>query len=274
MRDRVLLVGLEVDPVTEADVVAHVRRALERGAGGRIVTPNVDILRQATRDAAIRADLAEADLVVADGAPLVWAAKLAGTPLPERVAGADLIWSLSGGLAEDGRSVYLLGGEPAGRARTGSGRCDVADSEGAHRAAIALTNRYPGLRIAGHASPRYGFDASPAELGTVCAEIVEAKPDLVFVGLGFPRQEHIIARLRPDLPGAWFLGCGAAINFVAGDVRRAPEALQRSGLEWLHRLATEPRRLAKRYLRHDAPFAGRLLTTCAVRRLTGATSGK
>lgn len=256
MRDRVLLVGLEIDPVTEADVVAHVRRALDRGAGGRIVTPNVDILRQAAGDAAIRADLAGADLVVADGAPLVWAARLAGTPLPERVAGADLIWSLSGGLAEDGRSVYLLGGEPE----------TETEREGAHRAATELTGRYPELRIAGHASPRYGFDAAPAELDAVCAELVEAKPDLVFVGLGFPRQERVIARLRPELPGAWFLGCGAAINFVAGDVRRAPEAFQKSGLEWLHRLATEPRRLAKRYLRHDAPFAGRLLTTCAMRR--------
>ncbi len=116
MRDRVLLVGLEIDPVTEADVVAHVRRALDRGAGGRIVTPNVDILRQAAGDAAIRAELADADLVVADGAPLVWAARLAGTPLPERVAGADLIWSLSGGLADDGRSIYLLGGDPPARA--------------------------------------------------------------------------------------------------------------------------------------------------------------
>jgi N-acetylglucosaminyldiphosphoundecaprenol N-acetyl-beta-D-mannosaminyltransferase len=264
MRDRVLLVGLEIDPVTEADVVAHVRWALERGAGGRIVTPNVDILRQAARDEAIRADLAGADLVVADGAPLVWAARLAGTPLPERVAGADLIWSLSGGLAEDGRSVYLLGGEPETETQL----------EGAHRAASRLTSRYPGLRIAGHASPRYGFDASPAELDAVCAELVEAKPDLVFVGIGFPRQERLIARLRPDLPGAWFLGCGAAINFVAGDVRRAPEAFQKSGLEWLHRLATEPRRLARRYLRDDAPFAGRLLTTCAMRRLKATTSPK
>ena len=304
MRDRVLLVGLEIDPVTEADVVARVRDALDRGAGGRIVTPNVDILRQAARDAAIRADLAGADLVVADGAPLVWAARLAGTPLPERVAGADLIWSLSAGLAVDGRSVYLLGGEPpsetrrpgahraatepptesrrAGEPPTATRRAGEKPTEtrragaqgpptatrtaGAYRAATELTSRYPGLRIAGHASPRYGFDASPAELDAVCAEIVEAKPDLVFVGLGFPRQERIIARLRPELPGAWFLGCGAAINFVAGDVRRAPEAFQKSGLEWLHRLATEPRRLANRYLRHDAPFAGRLLTSCAMRR--------
>ena len=87
----------------------------------------------------------------------------------------------------------------------------------------------------------------------------------MFVGLGFPKQEKVIARLRRDLPQAWFIGCGAAVNFVAGDVDRAPRWMQRTGLEWAHRLTTEPRRLAGRYLRHDAPYALRLLAT-SVRR--------
>jgi N-acetylglucosaminyldiphosphoundecaprenol N-acetyl-beta-D-mannosaminyltransferase len=89
--------------------------------------------------------------------------------------------------------------------------------------------------------------------------VVAAEPDMVFVGLGFPKQELVIERLRPQLPGAWFVGCGAAINFVAGDVVRAPRWMQRTGLEWAHRLGVEPRRLAGRYLRHDAPYALRLL---------------
>jgi N-acetylglucosaminyldiphosphoundecaprenol N-acetyl-beta-D-mannosaminyltransferase len=240
---RVPLGGLAIDALTEEAVVAHVRAALDRGIGGRIVTPNVDILRQAARDEAIRAELASADLVVADGAPLVWASRLAGTPLPARVAGSDLIWSLSAGLARDGRSVYLLGGCP--------------DSGGARRAADRLA-----ARVAGAWSPPFGFDVEHGDL----SEVIEAKPDLVFVGIGFPRQERLIARLRPELPAAWFLGCGAAINFVAGDVHRAPRAMQRSGLEWLHRLACEPRRLANRYLRHDAPYASRLLVGSIARR--------
>src|SRR5687767_9421398 len=133
---RVPLGGLEIDPLTEDEVVAYVRRALDAGEGGRIVTPNVDILRQVAADPALRAELAGADLTVADGAPLVWAARLAGTPLPSRVAGSDLIWSLSRGLAQDGRSIYLLGGEPAG----------LRDPlEGSHRAAIALASACPGL---------------------------------------------------------------------------------------------------------------------------------
>jgi N-acetylglucosaminyldiphosphoundecaprenol N-acetyl-beta-D-mannosaminyltransferase len=252
---RIPLCGLGIDPLTETEVVTFVCRALDAGAGGRIVTPNVDILRQAAADSALCAELASADLVVADGAPLVWAARLAGTRLPERVAGSDLIWSLSHGLAKSGRSVYLLGGEPG-----------TTRLEGAHRAAIALATAYPGLRIAGHASPRYGFDSNPAELDAVCGELIEAKPDLVFVGLGFPRQERLIGRLRADLPGAWFMGCGAAINFVAGDVKRASPVLQKAGLEWLHRLASEPGRLADRYLRRDLPFAAKLLVTSAFKR--------
>src|SRR2546423_1101629 len=96
--------------------------------------------------------------------------------------------------------------------------------------------------------------------------LVAASPDLVFVGLGFPRQEEVISRLRPVLPGAWFLGCGAAIDFVAGDRRRAPQWMQRNGLEWLYRLGSEPRRLAGRYLRHDAPHPARLLANAAARR--------
>jgi N-acetylglucosaminyldiphosphoundecaprenol N-acetyl-beta-D-mannosaminyltransferase len=250
----VWLAGLAFDALTEAEVVRHVCTALERGAGGRIVTANVDILRQASRDAAIRADLASADLVVADGAPLVWASRLAGTPLPHRVAGSSLIWSLSTGLAADGRSVYLLGGRPA------------PEADGAQRAAHRLADACPGLRIAGHASPPYGFHADTVRLDDVCAEVIEAKPDLVYVGLGFPKQERLIARLRPDLPGTWFLGCGTAINFVAGDRRRAPLWMQHGGLEWLHRLGCEPRRLAGRYLGHDAPYAFRLLASAAARR--------
>jgi N-acetylglucosaminyldiphosphoundecaprenol N-acetyl-beta-D-mannosaminyltransferase len=89
------------------------------------------------------------------------------------------------------------------------------------------------------------------------------------VGLGFPKQERIVDRLRPQLPNAWFVGCGAAVNFVAGDVDRAPRWMQRTGLEWAHRLGTEPRRLAGRYLRHDAPYALRLLATAPVQRARG-----
>jgi N-acetylglucosaminyldiphosphoundecaprenol N-acetyl-beta-D-mannosaminyltransferase len=256
LADRVLLDGVAVDAITESEVVAAVRGALGRGEGGRIVTPNVDILRRARMDADVHRYFEDATLVVADGTPLVWASRLAGTPLPERVTGSDLIWSLSAGLGQDGRSVYLLGGEPE----------DPGWVDGAGRAAARLAAACPGLRIAGWRSPEYGFEDDPHLLASICREVIEAKPDLVYVGVGFPKQEWLVSLLRPELPFSWFLGCGAAINFVAGDRERAPEWMQKSGLEWAHRLGSEPRRLASRYLRHDAPYALRLLASNAVRR--------
>jgi N-acetylglucosaminyldiphosphoundecaprenol N-acetyl-beta-D-mannosaminyltransferase len=250
--DTVTVGGLRFAALTEGEVVHRVRTAIARGIGGRIATPNVDILRRAALDSEVRADLESADLLVADGAPLIWAARLAGTPLPERVTGSGLIWALSAGLAQDGSSIYLLGGDP----RTG----------GATRAATRLLDRYPGLRIAGAQSPAFHFEEDPHALQRVLSRVVEAEPDLVYLGLGFPKQERLIAQLRPVLPSSWFLGCGAAINFVAGDCRRAPVWMQRVGMEWAHRLASEPRRLAGRYLRDDLPYAARLLCTSALRR--------
>ncbi|PRY28114.1 WecB/TagA/CpsF family glycosyltransferase [Pseudosporangium ferrugineum] len=247
--DRVRLDGTGFDPVTEGEVVALVREAISAGRGGRILTPNIDILRQSREDAEVRTYLDDADLVVADGMPLVWASRLSGTPLPERVAGSSLIWSLSRGLGHDNRSVFVVGGTPA------------ADGvkDGATRAADRLAAACAGLRIAGTLCPDYGFERDVQAYADFCAKVAGAEPDLVFVGLGFPKQEAVITRLRAAMPRAWFVGCGAAVNFVAGDIERAPRWMQRTGLEWAHRLGTEPRRLAGRYLKHDAPYALRLL---------------
>jgi N-acetylglucosaminyldiphosphoundecaprenol N-acetyl-beta-D-mannosaminyltransferase len=248
---RVNLDGAQVHAITESHVVQVVRRALRRGDGGRIVTPNVDIMRRVRHDAEVRAILAGATLVVADGMPLVWASRLGSTPLPERVTGSSLIWSLSAGLAADERSVFVVGG----------------DSETiAGRAVRRLARANPGLRVAGHLSPAYGFDRDRRRFAEVCDAVADARPDLVFVGVGFPKQERVISRLREQLPRAWFLGCGMAVNWVAGVQRRAPVWMQRTGLEWTHRLCTEPRRLAQRYLRHDAPYALRLLALTATKR--------
>jgi len=251
--ERVDLDGTGIDRITEAEVVAVVRDALAHGRGGRIITPNIDILRRAQTDEEAREHLGDADLIVADGMPLIWASKLGGTPLPERVAGSSLIWSLSEGLGRDGRSIFVIGGAP--------------ENDGAARAADRLAEACPGLRVAGTLCPDFGFEQDQTTYDEFCAKVVGASPDLVFVGLGYPKQERMIAKLRPDLPEAWFIGCGAAVNFVAGDVVRAPRWMQRTGLEWAHRLGVEPRRLAGRYLRHDAPYALRLLAQAPVQRV-------
>ncbi|MFD1940436.1 WecB/TagA/CpsF family glycosyltransferase [Nonomuraea mangrovi] len=232
-----------MDPLTERQVVDWVAGALDQGTGGHIVTPNVDICRAVSTNPALRALVAAADVVVADGMPLVWASRLLGTPIPERVTGADLIWSLSAMAATAGRPVYLLGGPPGVAAR----------------AAKALAGRCHGLEVCGVDAPPFGFEKDPEEVGRLRAKLVAARPSIVFVGLGFPKQDRLIAELRADAPGAWFVGCGSAIAFAAGAVPRAPAWARRAGAEWLFRLVGEPGRLARRYLVDDVPFAMRLM---------------
>ncbi|MEU5696804.1 WecB/TagA/CpsF family glycosyltransferase [Actinosynnema sp. NPDC020468] len=235
--------AVEVWAVPEAAVADHLVRAWDSGSGGAIVTANVDIVRAATRSPELAALIAESEIVVADGMPVVWAGRLAGTHVPERVTGSSLVYTLTEAAARAGRSVYLLGGNPG-----------VPE-----KAAAALVERYPGLTVAGTDSPPFGFDQDVVATAEVVASAVKAEPDLVLVGLGFPKQERLIRLLRAELPQAWFLGCGAGIPMAAGEFKRASGVVQKVGAEWLHRLALEPRRLARRYLRDDLPFALKLL---------------
>jgi N-acetylglucosaminyldiphosphoundecaprenol N-acetyl-beta-D-mannosaminyltransferase len=244
------LAGLDIDRVTEAQVVGRVLDELASGRGGWIGTPNVAICRAARREPTLHHLISGATLAVPDGMPLLWAARLRGTPLAERVTGAALIFSLSEAAALAGRSVYFLGGQPG-----------VPEQAGR-----ALCARYPGLKVAGADAPPVGFDATPEGIDAVRAKVTAAGPDIVFVGLGFPKQERLIGRLAPALPGAWFVACGAAIPFAAGVMPRAPRWMQGAGLEWVFRLAREPQRLWKRYL-VALPFAARLLARCVAERL-------
>jgi N-acetylglucosaminyldiphosphoundecaprenol N-acetyl-beta-D-mannosaminyltransferase len=120
--------------------------------------------------------------------------------------------------------------------------------------------------VAGFSSPDVSPRATPIEAQSIAEELREASPDIVLVGLGSPKQEYLIRELRPLLPAAWMIGVGVTFSFVAGEISRAPGWMQRSGLEWIHRLAMEPRRLARRYLVDDLPFAFRLFSEAALRR--------
>lgn len=234
--------GVGFDPLTETETVGYVLASLALGSGGLIITPNVDILRQ-LRQPEWRAVAATAELVVADGMPVVWASRLAGTPVPERIAGSALVRSLAAGAAAAGHSIYLLGGPPSA----------------ADMAADNLQRAHPDLVIAGTACPAWGFEDDPEQWEQVVSELREAQPDIVYLGLGALKQERIALLLRRELPHAWFLGCGASITFLAGLVPQAPRWMQRTGLEWVHRLVVEPRRLWRRYLVDDIPYALALL---------------
>jgi N-acetylglucosaminyldiphosphoundecaprenol N-acetyl-beta-D-mannosaminyltransferase len=240
------------DALTEREVIEAVREAWAAGRGGSIITVNVDVARMASRRPELAKLVASGSLVVADGMPLVWAARAGGQALPERVTGSSLVFSLSAAAADDGRSVFVLGGADG-----------VPD-----KAAEALRLQSPNLRIVGTDSPPFGFDRTDEGVQRTVAVVVAAAPDLVMVGLGFPKQEKLIEQLRRAWPNAWYLACGGGIPMAAGVTPRASLLVQRLGLEWVHRLILEPRRLAGRYLRDDVPFAIELLARTGLRRAT------
>jgi N-acetylglucosaminyldiphosphoundecaprenol N-acetyl-beta-D-mannosaminyltransferase len=249
--------GLTFDLLSEAEIIRYVINESRAGHGGRIVTPNIDILRQVRKSAEARALVQQATLTVPDGMPLIWAAKIRGEPLIERITGSSLIFTLTEAAAQTGLSVYVLGGAPG-----------VPEA-----AAENLVRRYQGLKVAGTDSPPFGFDKSPTGVTTIRERLLDAAPNIVYVGLGFPKQERIISELAPVMPSVWFIGCGAAIPFAAGRVPRAPVWMQRLSLEWVHRLAIEPRRLSKRYLLHDLPYGLSLMASAIVDRIA-AIGGK
>jgi N-acetylglucosaminyldiphosphoundecaprenol N-acetyl-beta-D-mannosaminyltransferase len=240
---KVVLAGVQIDNLDEMAVVNHVLNERAAGRGGRIVTPNVDYLRQIYADIDLQSLVSGADLVIADGMPLIWASRILRTPLAERVTGAQLIWSLSGAAADRDVPVFLMGGAAG-----------VAE-----RAGAALTNRYPHLKLAGTHCPQLGFEGDSQQMREIISRIEQTSPGVIFFALGFPKQERLMARLAVRFPDAWLVGCGASLAMAAGDIRRPPKWIQTLGLEWLCRLVQEPRRLFSRYIVHDIPFALQLL---------------
>jgi N-acetylglucosaminyldiphosphoundecaprenol N-acetyl-beta-D-mannosaminyltransferase len=230
--------GVPLARLTRDQTVDQVFGSLAEGRGGWILTVNVDHMQRFSTDPSTREIHRAADLVVADGMPLIWAARLQGTPLPERVAGSDLIWHLAERASDEGRSLYLMGGEPGA----------------AEGAADRLLARWPKLRIAGISSPHVSARPSADEIAQIAGEIDRARPDLVYVALGAPKQERVIEALRPGRGAIWWIGVGISLSFAAGHIERAPLWMQRAGLEWLHRLVQEPGRLMRRYFRDDLPY--------------------
>jgi N-acetylglucosaminyldiphosphoundecaprenol N-acetyl-beta-D-mannosaminyltransferase len=229
--------------MTEAEVIARLMSDLQQGRGGCVATLNIDVVRMLHQRPELWEVWDDKTLILADGMPLVWASRVQGTPLPARVAGSSLIFSLSGAAARNRARVLLLGGSPT-----------VAEE-----AAAVLTRKNAGLQVAGIICPPFGFDQDPAGMASLREAVVRTKPDIVYACFGFPKQEYVIRYLRETLPATWFLGLGASFNFVSGEVRRAPVWMQRVGLEWSWRLMMEPRRLFKRYIVHDLPFAVQLM---------------
>jgi N-acetylglucosaminyldiphosphoundecaprenol N-acetyl-beta-D-mannosaminyltransferase len=247
---RLFLGGVPVDRVTAAAALDRIEGLIAARAGGAVFTPNVDHVVLAARNGALAAAYRRVELSLADGMPVVWASRLLGAPVPEKVSGADLVFPLAERAARRGWRLYLLGGAPGT----------------AEEAARRLRALFPALTVAGTDAPLLsaaaGDPGSPAALERLRA----ARPDLVLVALGAPKQELWIDRHRAALRPAVAVGVGAALDFVAGRARRAPRLVSRAGLEWLWRLGHEPRRLWRRYLVQDPAFAAILWRELRARR--------
>ncbi len=241
MRKLLIILGVPIDDLDMPQALERLESFILTGrATGRshqIATINADFVVNSLHDPDLRRILQEADMATADGMPLVLGARLLGVPLADRVTGADLVPALAERAAEQGYSIFLLG------ARPGVGT----------RAAELLQQRYPGLRIAGVvAPPNLPIDQMDA---SILDQIRAARPDILLVAFGNPKQEKWIRMYARDLAVPVCIGVGGTFDMIAGVTRRAPAWMQRVGLEWLYRLAQEPRRLWRRYV-HDLLYFG------------------
>lgn len=221
-----------------ASLLEQVKGFIEENIPHHIVTINLRFMSISFRDQEFARVINSADLTMTDGMPLVWLAKLLGTPIPERITGPDLIFNLSNLSAEKDYSIFLLGGDPG-----------VAEEAGKR-----LCNLYPALRISGTHHGYFTADEEPK----VVNFIKTCRPQLLFVGLGCPKQEFWIHRWMHELEVPVCAGIGGTLDCVIGRFNRAPLWMQQSSLEWVYRLKQEPRRLWRRYLLEDLPTALRI----------------
>ncbi|MGE5587900.1 MAG: WecB/TagA/CpsF family glycosyltransferase [Clostridia bacterium] len=220
------ILGLRVHKVDMAEAVRRVRQMLAANdRTHQVVTLNSEMAMLAQKDRDLASIINEADLVVPDGAGVVWASRVLGAPLPERVAGFDLLLEVAGCAGAEGWPVFLLGAAPG-----------VADE-----AAAGLAARVPRLRVAG---THHGFFGERDERDIV-DKIAASGARLVFVAMGAPRQDRWIARNKAHLPPSVCIGVGGSLDVLAGRVSRAPKWIGEMGFEWLYRLVREPRRFSR-----------------------------
>lgn len=229
--NKVKILNVQVDNCTIDQALDKIQQFVEERSNAYVVTPNLDHLVMLERDLQFRRVYEEADLVLTDGKPLVWLAKANKTSVKQKISGSDLFPRIAEISAKNGYKMFFLGA-----------------AEGvAQKAAYNLKQKYKDLNVVGTYSPTYGFENDPVEIKHIIKQIRTAKPDILIVGLGAPKQEKFIWKYRKILQVPVSLGLGASLDFEAGVKKRAPKWMSDHGLEWLYRVVQEPRRLFKRY---------------------------
>ncbi|HCW53831.1 MAG TPA: glycosyltransferase [Clostridium sp.] len=232
---RIKFLNTSVDNLTMNEAIDRIDNLIIRRSPSYVVTPNVDHIVKLEKDEELKEVYKNADLILTDGMPLIWISKMKSNPIKEKVSGSDLFPRVCELAANKGYKVFLLGA-----------------AEGvAKKAADNLQMKFPKLSVAGTYSPSYGFEKKEEEIEYIISLINKAKPDILAVGLGAPKQEKFIYKYKDKLNVPVSLAIGASIDFEAGNVERAPRWMQKCGLEWFYRLCKEPKRMFKRYLVDD-----------------------
>lgn len=234
--------NIKVDNLTMDQAIDKIEQLVIPKGCSYVVTPNVDHIVRVEDDEEFKKVYDDADLVLTDGMPLIWISRYLHNPIVEKVSGSDLLPRVCEMAAKKGFRVYILGA-----------------AEGvAEKAAENLVHTYPGLKIVGTCSPSYGFEKNNDEICKIIQKVNNAQPDILAVSLGSPKGEKFIYKYLDQLNVPLSMQIGAAVDFLAGNVKRAPKWMSNCGLEWLYRTIMEPKRLAKRYY-HDAIKIGPII---------------
>ena len=224
-----------IDDMTLEEAVNHIEKCVIEKKIAHVITPNVDQIVRIEYDDYFKKICEACEMLLVDGHPLLWIAKLYGSPFKQKICGSDLVPLLCELASEKGYSVFFLGAAPGVAAR----------------AATNMQMKYPNLKVAGTYSPPVGFEKNSEELIKINQILKESKADMLFVGMGVPKQDRFIYENKNKYNIPISFSIGGTIDFLAGEQKRAPLWMRKIGFEWLFRLLSDPKRMCKRYIIDD-----------------------
>ena len=229
------LLNTYINNVTMSETIEEIEKMIASDKKCYVVPINTDVVMKIENDAYLKEIVDSADMVLVDGKPLVWISKMHKSPLKAKISGSDLVPLLCGAAAEKHYSIFIIGGKDG-----------VAE-----QAKKRLQEQHPGIQIVGTYAPPLGFEKDPAELNRINTMISEAKPDLLIVCFGCPKQKKWIYENISQYDAKVSVCAGATVDFIAGNIKRAPHWMSEHGLEWFYRFLQEPKRMFRRYFVDD-----------------------
>lgn len=235
-----LLLNTYINNVTMPETIEAIEHMIHKDGKSYVVAINVDVVMKIENDPYLKKIVDSADMVLVDGKPLVWISKWYNRPLKAKISGSDLVPILCDVASKKGYTIFIIGGKDgiAAQAKT------------------RLENRYPNIRIVGTYAPPFGFEKDVDELNHINQIISDAKPDLLITCFGCPKQEKWIYENISKYNAKVSICAGATVDFLAGNVKRAPRWMSEHGLEWFYRFLQEPKRMFKRYFVDDVKIIG------------------